>query len=188
VEGLRHVPYGKPLETMRAYLDAMDGSPFIGPPPEHTVPRLLAALGPRMLGLAAERADGAHTYWATPEHTATARRILGDGKLLCVEQKVVLTDDASTARATARAALAIYDGLPNYRNHWLRLGFTPDEIDQRADRLVDELVAWGTVDAIVERMAAHQRNGADHVCIQPLSPSNPFLADVRALEALAPAP
>lgn len=185
VEGLRGTTYTKPIATMTAYLDAMDSSPYIGPPAE-PAPRVLAALGPRMLKLAAERTDGALTYWTTPEHTTTARSILGPHKALCVEQKVVLTDDRSVAHDTARAALSIYDGLPNYRNHWLRIGFTESEIDGRAPRFLDAVVAWGSADQIAGRIEAHRQAGADHVCIQPLSPSSPFVVDAQALAALAP--
>ena len=113
------------------YLDAMDASPYGAPAPAEQPPTLLAALGPKMLELAATHADGAHPYWTTPEHTAQARAILGPDKLLCVEQKVVLTTDAAAARAAAGAAVRGYAGLPNYRNTWLRLGFSEDEIEQR---------------------------------------------------------
>ncbi|RMH85676.1 MAG: TIGR03620 family F420-dependent LLM class oxidoreductase [Actinomyces sp.] len=188
VEGLRGLDYSRPVSTMRRYLDAMDASPYTAPPPSAPPPRLLAALGPRMLALAAERADGAHPYWTTPEHTETAREILGPGKLLCVEQKCVLTTDPATARATARAAMELYAGLPNYTNNWKRLGFSDDDIAQRSDRLVDALVAWGDADAIAARIHAHRDAGADHVCIQvlPTDPDAPGAIDPDALAALAP--
>ena len=186
VEGLRGLDYSKPLSAMRRYLDAMDASPFAAVAPAQPAPRVLAALGPKMLALAAERADGAHPYWTTPEHTATARSVLGPEKLLCVEQKAVLTEDPAEARATANAALAIYAGAPNYRNNWLRLGFSEEEIDGRADRFVDALVAWGDAAAIRQRVQEHLDAGADHVCIQPLTPGSGFRVDERALEQLAP--
>lgn len=186
VEGFRKVSYSKPLTTMRAYLEAMDTSPFMAAGPAEPPARLLAALGPKMLALSAEKADGAHPYWTTPEHTAQAREILGPDKLLCVEQKVVLTSDASEARATANAALSIYIDLPNYRNNWLRLGYSDEQIDARDERFLDAVVAWGTAEDIEKRLQAHMDAGANHVCIQALNPANPFSPDDRALEALAP--
>jgi probable F420-dependent oxidoreductase len=186
VEGFRKVSYDKPLTTMRNYLEAMDASPFMAAGPSEPPPRLLAALGPKMLALAGQQADGAHPYWTTPEHTAQAREILGPDKLLCVEQKVVLSSDPDEARGTAAAALAIYADLPNYRNNWLRLGYTDEQIDARDPSFLDAVVAWGTADQIEMRLKAHIDAGADHVCIQALNPANPFQADERALEALAP--
>ncbi len=185
VEGFRKVSYDKPLTTMRNYLEAMDASPFMASGPAEPPPRLLAALGPKMLALAGEKADGAHPYWTTPEHTAQAREILGPDKLLCVEQKVVLSTDPAEARASANAALSIYIDLPNYRNNWLRLGYTDEQIDARDDTFIDAVVAWGTAEDIEKRLQAHMDAGADHVCIQALNPANPFSADERALEALA---
>jgi probable F420-dependent oxidoreductase len=171
---------------MRNYLEAMDASPFMASGPAEPPQRLLAALGPKMLALSAEKADGAHPYWTTPEHTAKAREILGPDKLLCVEQKVVLSSDPDEARTTAANALAIYADLPNYRNNWLRLGYTDEQIDARDPSFVDAVVAWGTADQINTRLQAHIDAGANHVCIQALNPANPSQADERALEALAP--
>jgi probable F420-dependent oxidoreductase len=185
VEGLRGLDYGKPVATMRRYLEAMATSPYMSPSPAEAVPRLVGALGPRMVELAGELADGVHPYWTTPEHTAGAREILGPGKLVCVEQKVVLTDDPAVARSTAVQALALYADLPNYRNNWLRLGFTDAEIDARADRFVDALVAWGDAAAIVARVRRHLDAGADHVCIQPLTPNAAFHPDGAALATIA---
>lgn len=185
VEGIRGLDYGKPLATMRRYLEAMDASPYHGAPPPAPAPRLLGALGPKMLELAAERGDGAHPYWTTPEHTAQARAILGPDKLLCVEQKVVLTEDAEEGRATAAAALGLYADLPNYRNNWKRLGFGEDEIESRAPRLLDALVAWGPPERIRDRIREHHDAGADHVCIQPLTIGDAFRIDRGALERLA---
>jgi probable F420-dependent oxidoreductase len=188
VAGLRKLDYSNPLGQMRAYLDGMDASPYTSRRPADTPQRVLAALGPKMLELAAERADGAHPYWTTPEHTAHARQILGPDKLLCVEQKVVLTTDAGAARAAAALAIGVYDKLPNYRTNWLRLGFTDDQIDQRDPAFVDAVVAWGTAEAITDRVRSHYDAGATHVCIQPLSPGSdqPRALDWDALEALAP--
>jgi probable F420-dependent oxidoreductase len=186
VSGVRKLTYDKPLATMRAYLEDMGAAPYMAPTPEAPAPRLIAALGPKMLELAASQADGAHPYWTTPEHTATARSILGPDKLLCVEQKVVLSTDAEEARATATGALSVYVGLPNYRNSWLRLGYTEEEITSSAPRFLDAVVAWGTPEAIRARVQEHLDAGADHVCIQPLTPGHAFRIDVDALEALQP--
>jgi len=185
VSGMRGLPYDKPLSTMRAYLEQMDASPYLAPAPDAPALRLLAALGPKMLELAASHADGAHPYWTTPDHTAIARGILGPDKLLCVEQKVVLTDDAEVAHATAIGALSVYIDLPNYRNSWLRLGFTNDEISGHDPRFLDAVVAWGEEDAIKARLAEHHDAGADHVCVQALTPGHPFRIDQEALRALA---
>jgi probable F420-dependent oxidoreductase len=165
----------------------MDASPYGAVKPDEPPLRLLAALGPKMLELSATAADGAHPYFTTPEHTATAREVLGPDKLLCVEQKVVLSTDADVARATANQAIGIYAGLPNYRNNWIRIGFSDDEIEQRADRFVDHIVPWGDEDAIRAAVQRHYDAGADHVCVQPLSTTNPRLPDWDALEALSPA-
>lgn len=189
VEGLRNLPYDKPLSTMRTYLEAMDSSPYMAPAPSEDPATVLAALGPKMLELSGTAADGAHPYWSTPEHTATAREILGPDKLLCVEQKIVLSTDATAAREAARTALSMYADLPNYRNNWLRLGFTEEDLaDGGSDRLIDGLVAWGDEQAVLGRVEAHHLAGADHVCIQPLMAGGAAGdVDWTALEALAPA-
>jgi probable F420-dependent oxidoreductase len=148
---------------MREFLDALDAAPE----PLPVGDRVLAALGPRMLELARDRAGGAHPYLVTPEHTATAREILGAGRLLAPEQGVVLETDPTRARDIARKNLAAYFGLPNYVNNWRRYGF--DDADVTApgsDRLIDALVAWGDEQAIAERVGQHRQAGADHVCIQ----------------------
>lgn len=186
VAGLRGLDYSKPLTRMREYLAAMKASPYGSQPPETPAPVVLAALGPKMLELARDAADGAHPYWTTPDHTRTARSILGPGKLLCVEQKVVVSTDADRARAAAKAAIDMYAGLPNYSNNWLRLGFTQAEIDARADRFVDAVVPWGPAEEVAARVQDHYDAGADHVCIQPLSVEGPGVIDWKALEALAP--
>lgn len=186
VEGVRGLHYGHPLETMRRYLDALDAAVYLAPAPANRPPRVLAALGPNMIALARERADGVLTYWGTPDHTASARDVLGRDRLLCVEQKVILTADAAAARATATAALELYRRLPNYRRHWHRLGFPDDAIDTANTAFVDALVAWGDVDSLARRLTAHLDAGADHVCIQPLTPGSPLTVDTDALTALAP--
>ncbi|HVF31854.1 MAG TPA: LLM class F420-dependent oxidoreductase [Acidimicrobiales bacterium] len=172
VEGLRGHDYDKPLSAMRAYLERMDASPYTARRPTTPMRRVLAALGPKMLQLAAERTDGAHPYFVPPEHTATARGMLGDGPLLCPEQAVLLETDAERARTIGRAHTAIYVAQPNYTNNLRRLGFTDgDFADGGSDRLVDAIVAWGTVDDVVARVQAHLDAGADHVCVQALTPS-----------------
>ena len=190
VEGLRGHSYAKPIETMRAYLDAMSKATYQAAKPAQPSLTLLAALGPRMLALAAERADGAHPYLITPDHTAQARAILGPGKLLCPEQKVLLQADPVKARAVARKAIRRYLALPNYRNNLMRLGFTAADFDENgSDRLVDALVAWGDEAAIRLRIQQHWDAGADHVCIQPVHPdeSKSMLPDEALLALLAPA-
>jgi probable F420-dependent oxidoreductase len=190
VAGLRGLDYSKPLTQMRSYLEAMATQPFRGVKPDHEPLVVLAALGPKMLALSATHADGAHPYWTTPDHTASAREIVGPDALLCVEQKVVLTTDAEAARAAANTALDVYAALPNYRNNWKRIGFTEDEIERRDNRFVDAVVIWGDEDRIRAGVQAHYDAGADHVCVQPLSTATSSggakALDWNALEALAP--
>jgi probable F420-dependent oxidoreductase len=184
VEGARGHNYGKPVATMRDYLTAMEAAPVQIKAPRQVV---LAALGPNMLALSAEMADGALPYNVTPEHTARAREILGPGKALCVEQKICLCDDPAQARAVAAAQLKMYLGLPNYRNCWLSLGFTEDDLDgDGSDRFLDAMVAWGTEDAIRARLQAHFDAGADHVAIQPFDPHGGTSPDWNALATFAP--
>jgi probable F420-dependent oxidoreductase len=188
VEGMRGHNYGTPVATMRAYVTAMRNTPYPAPPPPEPPPTILAALGPRMMALAAEITDGAHPYNTTPEHTAEARRILGPGKLLCPEVWVLLESDAAKARAAARDALSRYLQLENYVNAWRRQGFGDDELaGGGSNRFLDAMVAWGGEAAIRERLRQHWDAGADHVCIQPISPpGSPQTGDDRLLELLAP--
>jgi probable F420-dependent oxidoreductase len=169
VEGLRGQTYDKPLTKMREYLDTMDAAPYFAYASDATPVRVLAALGPRMLELAATRAAGAHPYFVPVEHTAVAREHLGPDALLLPEQKVVLEQDAATARAIGRQAMAIYLGLPNYTNNLRRFGFDDKDLaDGGSDRLVDAIVAWGDEDAVKARVDAHHAAGADHVAVQVL--------------------
>ena len=184
VKDLRGHEYGKPVATMHAYLEAMAKVQTTIPSPPEKPRTVLAALGPKMLELSRDMADGAHPYNTTPEHTKIARGILGPGKLLCVEQKVLSETDPVKARAIGRAHLKGYLALPAYRNNWLRLGF--DESDfagDCSDRLIDATFAWGGDEAVAERVDAHLRAGADHVCIQLLGPSP--VPDIAELERLA---
>jgi probable F420-dependent oxidoreductase len=179
--------YERPLERMRSYLDAMDAAPWQGPPLQEAPVRVLAALGPRMLELAAERSAGALTYHAAPEATAWARSILGSGPVLAVEQAVVVEQDPAEARRVAREFLAFYFTLPNYVRAWERAGFGSGELaDGGSDRLVDAVVAWGSPEAIAERVDAHLEAGADHVCLQVLD-RDPNALPMAAWRDLAPA-
>jgi probable F420-dependent oxidoreductase len=170
VHGERGQEYRRPLARMRKYLDAMDeaAARYRAPmPPDR--PRVLAALGPKMLALAADRADGAHTYFVPPEHTGQARAILGPGKLLAVEQAVVMEADPGEARAIARGHTRRYLPLVNYTANLRRLGFDDSDCaHDGSDRLVDAVVAWGDLDAVVRRVDEHRQAGADHVCLQVL--------------------
>jgi probable F420-dependent oxidoreductase len=171
VEQLRGHSYGKPVPSMRAYLDGMDRAPYRAAAPSEKPVRVLAALGPQMLRLAAERADGAHSYFVPPEHSARARDLLGRDQLLAVEQAVVLETDPVKAREVARAHTSRYLALPNYVNNLRRFGFADADLaDGGSDRLVDAIVAWGDMTAVVDRVRAHQSAGANHVCIQVLTP------------------
>ncbi|MBK9180635.1 MAG: LLM class F420-dependent oxidoreductase [Acidimicrobiales bacterium] len=173
VEGVLGKAYDRPYSTMKAYLDAMDRGLFFAAAPATEPRRVLAALGPRMLALAGERAAGAHPYFVPVEHTVAARAVLGAGPLLAPEQAVVLEADPAEARRIARQHMQTYLGLPNYTNNLMRLGFTDDDLaGGGSDRLVDAIVAWGDVDAVVERVQAHHDAGADHVCLQVL-PADP---------------
>lgn len=187
VNDLRGHQYAKPLTAMRAYLDAMDAAPYTSFRPTTPVRRVLAALRPKMLRLAAEKADGAHPYFVTPEHTAKAREILGAEPLLCPEQAVVLESDPDRARAIGREYTKVYLAQPNYVNSVLELGFTKADLaDGGTDEFVDALVAWGDVDAIVARVRAHLDAGADHVAVQALPAEKRGVPDQQWRE-LAPA-
>lgn len=187
VEQLRGHRYDKPVATMRAYLDAMDKAPYQSVLPPEKPLRVLAALGPKMLELSAERADGAHPYNTNPEHTAQARKIIGPDRLLCPEQAVVLETDPGKAREIGRNFLSIYLRLPNYTNNFLRLGFEEaDYKDGGSDRLIDAIIAWGDVKTVCGRIRAHHAAGADHVCIQAL-PSDPQALPTREWQELAAA-
>jgi probable F420-dependent oxidoreductase len=188
VAGIRGHDYGKPVTTMRSYLDAMEKALYVGPKATEEAPIVLAALRQNMLRLAAERTSGAHPYFVPPEHTARAREILGAGPTLAPEQKVLLESDASRAREIARANMKTYLGLPNYQNSLRWLGFGDEDLTGGgSDRLVDAIVAWGDEKAIAARIQAHRDAGADHVCIQPLRADGAPGPDLRILEALAPA-
>jgi probable F420-dependent oxidoreductase len=169
VARVRKQEYSRPYSAMVEYLDRMDSALFFAPKGEPPAQMVLAALGPKMLRLAAERTAGAHPYFVPPEHTVLAREVMGSEPLLAVEQMIVLDTDPTRARATARAHMAIYLGLPNYANNLKRLGFEDSDFaDGGSDRVVDAVVAWGTMDAALGRVQDHLDAGADHVCIQVL--------------------
>lgn len=185
VEGIRGHDYSKPVSAMRAYLDGIAGAPYNAAPPAEKTPILLAALRSKMLELARDRADGAHPFNVTPQHTRQAREILGPGKLLCVEQKLILETDPTTARAIARAELELYLGLDNYLNSWRDMGFSDaDFADGGSDHFIDSIVAWGDETALRKRIQEHWDAGADHVCLKPVGPDNS--TDMRIVELLAP--
>jgi probable F420-dependent oxidoreductase len=191
--GVSHAPlvealgrrYERPLEAMARFLDGLDAAASRdeadGPQP----PRVLAALGRRMLELSRDRSAGAHPYLTTPEHTEMARNLVGKGPLLAPEQALVLEEDPGQARITARAYLATYLQAPNYRANFGRLGYTEEDLaGAGSDRLVDALVVHGGPGQVVSRIRAHLAAGADHVCIQPLAHGGGF--DFGALDVLAP--
>lgn len=187
VEGLRGLNYGKPVSTMRDYLAKMKASPYSAPRTSEPPKTVIAALGPKMLELAAVEADGAHPYFTSPVHTKMARETMGPDAWLCVEQKVIMETDPVKARAAARRAASTYQGLPNYRNNWLRMGLTEADInDAGSDKFIDTTFAWGDVNAIQERIDEHMQAGANHVCVQPIrADGNIQQPDWDALEALA---
>jgi probable F420-dependent oxidoreductase len=167
----REGTYQKPLAFMASYLDRMDSGYelYRAVAPVHRPPRLLAALGPKMIELAGQRADGVHSYFVPPEHTAKAREILGPDKLLVPEQVCVVSQDPAVARELARRHTSSYLRLPNYTSNLERFGFTSEDFaDGGNDRLVDTICAWGGLEAIAARVQAHLDAGADHVALQIL--------------------
>ena len=186
VQGVHKANYDKPYSTMVAYLDAMDAGIYFAAAPTTAPQRVLAALGPKMLKLAAERGAGAHPYFTPVEHTAFARETMGAGALLAPEVAVVLETDATKAREIARKYMTTYTRLPNYANNLKRFGFTEDEITKQEDRLVDAIVAWGTIDTVTAAVKSHLDAGADHVCIQVLT-DKPGTLPMREWQDLADA-
>ncbi|MFN8591998.1 MAG: LLM class F420-dependent oxidoreductase [Thermomicrobiales bacterium] len=172
VEGLRGHSYGPPVAEMRAYLDGMDAAPYDSPR-SNAEPLVLAALGPKMLELARDRTTGAHPYFVPAAHTRRAREILGTGPLLAPELGVVLERDPQRARAIARESTTYYLRRENYTNNLRRFGYGDEDfVNGGSDRLVDDLVAWGSLDDIARRVQEHLDAGADHVCLQVL-PADP---------------
>ncbi len=186
VQGVHKGTYDKPYTTMVEYLDAMDNGIFFGAAPTTAPQRVLAALGPKMLKLSAERGAGAHPYFTPVEHTAFARETMGADALLAPELAVVLETDSSKAREIARKYMTTYTRLPNYTNNLKRFGFTEEEIVHQEDRLVDAIVAWGSIDSVVAAVKGHLDAGADHVCIQVLT-DKPGSLPMREWQELADA-
>jgi probable F420-dependent oxidoreductase len=179
----RERTYAKPLAEMRSYLDAMDRAPYAGPPAE-PAPRVLAALGPKMLELAAERTAGAHPYFVPVDHTAEARRVLGAGPFLAPEQAAVFETDPDAARTIARRYTARYLKLTSYARNLRRLGWADEDlVGDGSDRLMDAVVAWGGLDAVAGRVREHLEAGADHVAVRILTedPKRLPLAELREL-------
>jgi probable F420-dependent oxidoreductase len=180
VEGVRGHRYDKPIPAMRAYLEglARDGG--------NDLPVVVAALGPKMLALSAEMSRGAVPYNVTPEHTARAAAILGPNRILAVEQKVTIETDPIKARELGRKELARYMVLPNYRNNWLRIGFSEGDLaNGGSDRFIDAMCLWGDAETVKKGLRAHFAAGATHVCLQPVHADGDFAARDRMLAALA---
>ncbi|MGZ0215105.1 MAG: TIGR03620 family F420-dependent LLM class oxidoreductase [Acidimicrobiales bacterium] len=169
VEWVRKHDYSKPLSFMSSYLEMMGKAKFLAVGPEELPEVVLAALGPKMLQLAATETGGAHPYFVPPEHTAMARQTMGPDAALYPEQMVVLEEDPQVARVAARKHMERYCGLPNYANNLVRLGFEREEIENMSDKIVDAIVAWGSPETIKMRVDEHFSAGADHVCIQVLA-------------------
>ena len=183
VEGVRGHSYGKPIATMRSYLEDIRA----GQTDADELPIVIAALGPRMLELAAELTRGAIPYNVTPEHTARARSILGPDRWLAVEQKICLESNPKVGLELAHKELARYMTMPNYRNNWLRIGFTDADLDHGgSERFLNAMVAWGSHATIETRIQEHFDAGADHVCIQPVHPAGDLDRAGAMLEAFAP--
>jgi probable F420-dependent oxidoreductase len=171
-----HTEFRKPLDALTSYLDELD---------EYGVPadqRVVAALGPKVLKLSADRSAGAHPYLTTPEHTAKAREIVGPDKLVLPEHKVVLTTDAAKAREIGRKALDMYLNLTNYVSNFKRMGFTDEDVAKPgSDELIDALVAYGTSDEVAKRLKQHLEAGANHVAIQVLGGQDRLLPSLTEL-------
>ncbi len=179
--------YEHPWSRMRSYLDQMDRAASSAPEPASSPWRVLAALGPRMLELAAERALGAHPYFVPVEHTAFARARLGREPVLVVEQTVVLQTDPGEARRIGRMFAADYLASPNYANNLRRMGWSEQDVAGRgSDALIDAVIAWGDVDRVASRVRAHLEAGADHVCVQVVSDDETDVC-LNELRELAPA-
>jgi probable F420-dependent oxidoreductase len=186
VEDLRGHQYDKPFSYMREYIARMKQSLYRAVAPKAEPPLVIAALHPRMLGLAAREAQGTHTYLCGPEHTAKARAIMGQNAWVCPSLIVILERDAAKARNRAREHLSFYSSQQNYRRILISQGFTDADFENGcSDRLVDTMTAWGTEEKIADRIAAHISAGASHICLMPVRCDSSGLPDERALEAFA---
>ena len=188
VSTVRGQNYAKPYTHMREYLTKMSTALYMAPAPNEDPPIVLAALHPKMLQLCATMTQGTHTYFVPPEHTAKARAAIGPKPWICVAQAMILENDPATARRAARTYMQTYvPSLPNYTKNLRALGWTDaDFANGCSDRLVDAIVAWGGEDILRDRIAAHLRAGATHVCILPLRADGVPLPDQRVIDALAP--
>lgn len=187
VSDVRGHEYKKPLATMRAYLDGMDQAwaALGGAPASKQV--VLAALGPQMSKLAAERTLGAFPYNITPAQAGISRGLMGANAAVICEQKVCLCSDPEQARKIARATLSPYMPLPNYFKNWFRLGFTEDDLKNGgSDRLMDAMLLWGDKARIKAKLDEYFEGGADQVVLQPIRPDGEPGPDWDALEAFAP--
>jgi probable F420-dependent oxidoreductase len=174
VEGARGLRYGRPVEVMRRYVEAMDAAPYGAPIPSERPPRLIAAFGPRMLALAAAVSAGTNPTFVPVAHTRYARSILGPGRLLCPGLPLVLTRSRDRALRVGREYTRAYLRWANYRAHLRRLGWDDaDFAGGGSDALVEAIVAWGDPGRIRDRAEEHFAAGADHVCLRPLPQSAP---------------
>lgn len=188
VLNLRGHSYEKPYSYMKDYLPKMKSALYRAPEPKEEVPIVLAALHPKMLALCAEQAQGTHTYFVPPEHTAKVRAQIGPKPWICAAQAVILEKDATKARTMARQYMKTYvPRLPNYTNNLKALGYGDAEFANGcSDRLVDDIVAWGSEEKIRDRIDAHLKAGATHVCLLPIRVDNETLPDLRVVETFAP--
>jgi probable F420-dependent oxidoreductase len=182
----RGISYEKPFSFTQGYLKKMKEMLYTAPEPAQQPPVVLAALRPKMLQLAAAETHGTHTYFMPPEQTALARTAIGPDKWLCAEQAVLLETDATKAREIARKYMHRYLQAPHYKAVLRQVGFSDADFDTISDRLVDAVVCWGPEAKLRERIAAHHKAGATHVCILPLSEQGTAVPDERVLEVLAP--
>ncbi len=185
----RGLEWQKPYTFMKQYLEKMRSAPYTAPGPGEEPPIVLAAILPKMIELAATATSGTHTYFVTPEHTAKARAAIRPEKWICAEQAVMLETDAVKARTAARQYMGMYLRMPGsaYRKNLLSFGFEESDFaGDLSDRLVDAVVAWGSETLLSDRIEAHRRAGATHVCILPLRSDGVSQRDERVLEALSP--
>ncbi len=188
VTDIRGHEYRKPVSTMRAYLEAMQECLLHGGHRAGAGARSCSAPCARTCcSSAPNMANGAHPYFVPPAHTAWAREILGPDALLCPEQMLLLETDADRARTIARAHMATYTGLDNYKNNLKQFGFDEADFDNGgSDKLVDAIFGWGDEQALRDRIQAHWDAGANHVCIQALTDEVQRGPDMALLELLAP--
>ena len=187
VEEIRGHQFGKPLSSMKKYLEKITAAKL--DPNLRMKDRniILAALGPKMLKLAATESKGAIPYSVTSEYTAQARQILGSEAWLCVEQKVCLTNSESEARNVARKQMGRYLKWPNYINNWMRMGFKEADLEGHgSNNFLDAMVCWGSEKRIMSCLEEHFSSGADHVVVQALKPDGGNGPDFSVLQALAP--